>query len=126
MDKEATVTTSYNRKDEFGEYSLDRLDKQSIRYSESLDYEIVGPDGKIYKPAHKDPAHPNATWRWSKEHVANNYANLVFENGCVYTKNYKKQGAIARSLMLEDRFGRTRTGKTDCFALFGRDCSQAV
>lgn len=121
LDTEATVTTSYNRKDEKGEYALDRLDKQSIRYSEALNYEIVGPDGKSYYPKHKDPAHPNATWRWSKEHVAQSYDELVFENGCVYTKNYKKSGAIARSLLMEDRFGRTRTGKTDCFALFKRD-----
>ena len=121
IDKEATVTTSYNRKDEKGEYALDRLDKQSIRYSEALDYEIVGPDGTIYKPKHKDPKHPNATWRWSKQNVKEHYNDLVFENGCVYTKNYKKEGAIARSLLLEDRFGRTRTGKTDCFALFNRD-----
>ena len=121
IDKEATVTTSYNRRDEKGEYSLDRLDKQSIRYSQSLDYEIVGPDGTVYRPKHKDPNHPNATWRWSKKNVDENYNQLVFENGCVYTKNYKKEGAIARSLMLEDRFGRTRTGKTDCFALFNRD-----
>ena len=121
VDKEATVSTSYNRKDEKGEYALDRLDKQSIRYSEALDYEIVGPDGTIYKPKHKDPQHPNATWRWSKQSVKDHYNELVFENGCVYTKNYKKEGAIARSLLLEDRFGRTRTGKTDCFALFNRD-----
>ncbi len=47
------------------------------------------------------------------------YDKLVFENGCVYTKNYKKEGAIARSLLLEDRFGRTRTGKTDCYAVLG-------
>ena len=46
---------------------------------------------------------------------------MVFENGCIYTKNYKKDGAIARSLLLEDRFGRTRTGKTDCYELFNRD-----
>lgn len=121
LDLEATVTTSYNRKDEKGEYALDRLDKQSIRYSEALDYEIIGPDGTIYKPKHKDPAHPNATWRWGKETVAIKYDELVFENGCVYTKNYRKQGAIARSLLIEERFGRTRTGKTDCFDLFKRD-----
>ena len=121
LDGEATVTTSYNRRDEKGEYALDRLDKQSIRYSESLDYEIIGPDGKSYFPKHKDPNHPNATWRWSKDHVEKNFNELVFENGCVYTKNYKKSGAIARSLLTEDRFGRTRTGKTDCFALFKRD-----
>ena len=121
IDKEASVTTSYNRKDEKGEYSLDRLDKQSIRYSESLDYAIIGPDGTEYRPKHKDPAHPNATWRWGRDTVAKNYDLLVFENGNVYTKNYKKEGAIARSLLLEDRFGRTRTGKTDCYALFERD-----
>lgn len=121
IDKEATVTTSYNRKDEKGEYALDRLDKQSIRYSEALDYEIIGPDGKSYRPKHKDPTHPNATWRWSKKNVEQHYDELVFENDCVYTKNYKKEGAVARSLLLEDRFGRTRTGKTDCFSLFNRD-----
>ena len=121
LDLEATVTTSYNRRDEKGEYALDRLDKQSIRYSESLDYEIIGPDGSVYKPKHKDPAHPNATWRWGKDTVAAKYNELVFENGCVYTKNYRKQGAIARSLLIEERFGRTRTGKTDCFDLFNRD-----
>lgn len=118
IDKEATVTTSYNRHDEKGDYALDRLDKQSIRYSESLDYEIVGPDGTSYFPQHKDPNHPNATWRWSKKSVEEHYDELVFEKGCVYTKNYKKEGSIARSLLLEDRFGRTRTGKTDCFELF--------
>ena len=118
QDKEATVTTSYNRKDEKGEYALDRLDKQSIRYSKALDYEIIGPDGQVYTPKHKDPNNPNATWRWSKENVEKNKHLLVFENGCVYTKNYKKEGAIARSLLLEDRFGRTRTGKTDVYSLF--------
>lgn len=121
LDSEAKVTTSYNRRDEKGEYALDRLDKQSIRYSEALDYEIIGPDGASYFPKHKDPLHPNATWRWSKDHVQSSYDELVFENGCVYTKNYKKFGAIARSLLIEERFGRTRTGKTDCFDLFNRD-----
>lgn len=121
IDREATVTTSYNRRDEKGEYALDRLDKQNIRYSEALDYEITGPDGTKYRPKHKDPDHPNATWRWSNKSIDEHYDELVFENGFVYTKNYKKQGSIARSLLLEDRFGRTRTGKSDCFVLFQRD-----
>lgn len=117
MDDEAEVTTSYNRKDKKGYYSLDRLDKQSIRYSDSLNYEIIGPDGRAYWPKHKDPANPNATWRWSKEHVKTNYKDLVFLNGNIYTKNYKKESSIARSILYEDRFGRTRTGKTDFFAI---------
>ena len=120
-DKFAEVSTSYNMKDEKGEYALDRLDKQSIRYSDSLNYEIIGPDGKSYWPKHKDPNNPNATWRWSKEHVQQSMDELVFKNGCVYTKNYRKETNIARSILYEDRFGRTRTGKTDYFVLFGNE-----
>ncbi len=41
-----TVTTNYNLKDEKGEYALDRLDKQSLGYVQSLDFPIVGPDGQ--------------------------------------------------------------------------------
>ena len=79
IDKEATVTTTYNRKDEKGQYALDRLDKQSIRYSEALDYEIIGPDGTSYRPKHKDPTHPNATWRWSKKNVEQHYDDLYLK-----------------------------------------------
>lgn len=118
IDKNATVTTVYNQKDKKGEYSLDRLDKQSIRYSESLDYEIIDQDGNSYYPKHKDPTHPNATWRWGKETVKERFNELVFKDGNVYTKNYKKDGSIPRSLLIEDRFGRTRTGKTDFTNLF--------
>ncbi len=120
-DKYAEVTTSYNFKDDKGEYALDRLDKQSIRYSDSLNYEIIGPDGKSYWPKHKDPNNPNATWRWSKEHVQQCMDELVFKNGCIYTKNYKKETNIARSILYEDRFGRTRTGKTDFYDLFSNE-----
>ena len=122
LDIEAETSTSYNQKDSKGEYSLERLDKQSIRYSPALDFEIISSDGKSYFPKHKDSEHPNATWRWSKETVAQRYDELVFENGNVYTKNYKKAGAIPRSLLIDERFGRTRTGKTDFFALFNRQC----
>ncbi len=121
MDKEAVVSTAYNRKDEKGEYSLDRLDKQSIRYSDSLNFEIIGPDGKSYWPKHKDPENPNATWRWSKAHVKANYDELVFLNGNIYTKNYKKDSSISRSVLCEERFGRTRTGKTDFFSVMNNN-----
>ncbi len=121
IDTEAIVSTSYNQSDEKGEYALDRLDKQSIRYSESLDFEIIGPDGQSYFPQHKDSDHPNATWRWGKDTVKERYEELVFRGGNVYTKNYKKDGAIARSLLLDERFGRTRTGKTDCYDLFNQN-----
>jgi adenine-specific DNA-methyltransferase len=116
-DKEATVTTNYNLTDENGDYSLDRLDKQSLGYIESLDFPIDGPDGKVFTVFHKDPEHKVARWRWGKETVLKRYDELVFKDGFVYTKNYKKDGAIVRSLLIEERFGRTRTGKTDLASL---------
>ena len=119
LDQNAEVSTQYNQRDERGEYSLDRLDKQSIRYSPSLDYTITGPNGEKYKPAHKDPSQPNASWRWSKKTVSDRYDELVFKNGFVYTKNYKSTGSIPRSMLSEERFGRTRTGKTECRTVMG-------
>lgn len=121
LDAEAEVTTSYNLRDENGEYSLDRLDKQSLGYIESLDFPIIGPDGTIYIVHHKNPLQKVARWRWSQATVKERYNELVFKNGCVYTKNYKKEGTIARSLLIDDRFGRTRTGKTDLSAIFGKE-----
>ncbi len=119
-DTAAQVTTNYNHTDADGRrYSLERLDKQSIRYTDSLNYEIIGSDGKSYFPAHKNPDKPNATWRWSKETVAQRYDELIFKWPYVYTKNYEKNdGAIPRNLLVDERFGRTRSGKTELAALF--------
>ena len=118
LDKNATVTTSYNLEDEKGKYALDRLDKQSLGYIESLDFPITDPEGRVYSVHHKNPNTKVARWRWSKETVKERYSELVFKEGFVYTKNYQKEGSIPRSLLLEDRFGRTRTGKTDFTSLF--------
>lgn len=113
-DREASPTTIYNYEDSNGRYALERLDKQNLRYSDSLNFDIIGPDGLTYKLEHKDPQKPNATWRWSKETIAAHYEELVFKNGHVYTKNYEKQnGQKPRSLLIDERFGRTRTGSTD-------------
>ncbi len=118
-DKGGSVTTQYNRHDEKGDYSLDRLDKQSLGYQESLDFPIIGPDGYIYCVEHKDANHKVARWRWGKDTVAERYEELVFENGHVYTKNYRKDEIIPRNLLIDERFGRTRTGKTDLFSIIG-------
>ncbi|WP_172916375.1 site-specific DNA-methyltransferase [Capnocytophaga canimorsus] len=118
VDKYATVSTVYNQKDEKGEYSLDRLDKQSLGYVESLDFPITGPDEIVYRVYHKNPNLKVARWRWSEETVKERFDELVFKDGNVYTKNYKKEGSIPRSLLIEERFGRTRTGKTDFTSLF--------
>jgi adenine-specific DNA-methyltransferase len=119
LDVDAEVTTNYNLKDDRGDYSLDRLDKQSLGYLESLDFPITGPDGKVYRVEHKNPAQKVARWRWGKSTVAERCDELVFKDGYVYTKNYKKDGAIARSLLIDERFGRTRTGKTELADLMG-------
>ncbi len=118
LDNNATVTTVYNRSDENGEYSLERLDKQNLGYHESLDFPIIGPDNIEYRVIHRNPEVKVARWRWDRDTVRERFDELVFLNGYVYTKNYKKSCGIARSLLIEDRFGRTRTGKTDFTDLF--------
>ncbi len=119
LDADAEVTTNYNHTDDKGEYSLDRLDKQSLGYITSLDFPITGPDGKVYRVEHKNSAQKVARWRWGKKTVEERHNELVFKDGYVYTKNYKKEGAIPRSLLMEERFGRTRSGKTELAALMG-------
>lgn len=117
-DPYAEVSTQYNHEDEQGRYSLERLDKQNLQYSPSMDYDLVGPDGRVYKLQHKDPESPNAIWRWSKQKVEENFQELVFENGNVYTKNYEKDFGKPRSILTEERFGRSRTGTTDLSRVF--------
>ncbi|MEE2828207.1 MAG: site-specific DNA-methyltransferase [Myxococcota bacterium] len=117
-DTEATVTTSYPHEDERGRYSLERLDKQNLGYEPGLDFPIEGPEGRSYTVHHKDPKNKRARWRWSSKSVSERYDELVFRGACVYTKNYEKKGARPRSLLVERRFGRTRSGKHDLQALF--------
>ena len=120
-DPAAEVTTQYNKIDDDGRrYSLDRLDKQSLGYQESLDFPIEGPNGRTYSVVHKDPDHKVARWRWGKETVRDRHDELVFEWPYVYTKNYEKSdGAKPRDLLVDKRFGRTRSGKTDLKKIFG-------
>ena len=120
-DKEAIVTTSYNKQDEKGRYSLDRLDKQSLGYQPSLDFPIIGPDGREYVVEHKNPYNKKARWRWGKDTVRERYDELVFIYPYVYTKNYeKKDGQKPRSILIDERFGRTRTGSTILKSIIGQ------
>lgn len=119
LDPDGEATTSYSHEDEQGRYSLERLDKQNLQYSASLDYDLVGPDGVVYKLTHRDPLRPNAVWRWSRQRVEKDMDQLVFKDGNVYTKNYAKAGTKPRSLLTDQRFGRTRTGSTELRELLG-------
>ncbi|MDD2818032.1 MAG: site-specific DNA-methyltransferase [Candidatus Nanopelagicales bacterium] len=120
LDADAKVTTSYNQQDERGKYSLVRLDMQNLQYSVSLDYDLVGPDGVVYKLQHKNSDRPNAIWRWSKDRVQREMDQLVFKDEHVYTKNYEKNGAKVRTLLADERFGVTRTGKAEAEAAIGQ------
>lgn len=121
LDPEAVATTSYNNSDDKGRYSLERLDKQNLGYLQSLDFPITGPDGKIYTVEQRDPKIPQARWRWSQTSVSERYEELVFKDGNVYTKNYEKSGGKPRSLFVDERFGRTRTGSSEVKQVLGGD-----
>lgn len=90
---------SYIYEDEFvdirGKYKLNKLDRGSIRYSDSLDYPIKAPDGTlVYAGGVKE--YNGWCWRWSKDKldwgIENNF--IVFKknnNGIwsVYFKQYQ-------------------------------------
>ena len=82
--------------DERGRYRLNKLDRGSIRYSESLDYPIEAPDGTEVWPG-GDPEDRKWTWRWSRKKVEWGRENgfIVFRksrNGknSVYFKEYER------------------------------------
>ena len=118
LDYEATPDSEgYPFEDDKGRYNLITLDKSSIRKSASLIFEIEGPNGEIYRP--RVVKGVQSCWRWSKEKVLQDYDQLVFKDGKVYTKNYMKAGVKPRSLLIEaNRFGRTNHGKKDLQHLF--------
>lgn len=108
----------YPFKDENGEYGLVTLDKSSIRFSESLVFDIIGPDGEIYKP--RIVKGKQSCWRWGKDKVTKEFNDLVFKNGKVYTKYRRPDGVNPRSLLVDSRFGRTEVGKEEIKELLGK------
>ncbi|MDD2541763.1 MAG: site-specific DNA-methyltransferase [Desulfuromonadaceae bacterium] len=85
-------TSSDEYKSERGPYYLQKLNKASIQYSQSLDYAITDPDGNDVFPAQGTK---RACWRWSKPKVEWGIANGFIEfkkdrdnHWQVYTKQY--------------------------------------
>ncbi|MCK0533652.1 MULTISPECIES: site-specific DNA-methyltransferase [unclassified Anaerobiospirillum] len=108
----------YPEKDEYGHYGLITLDKTSISGGPTLIFDITGPDGRVYSP--RTVKGKQAYWRWSKEKVEADYDLLVFKDGKVYTKNYySEEGAVQRSLLIGEEYGRTNHGGKDISDLFG-------
>ncbi|MEI6747163.1 MAG: site-specific DNA-methyltransferase, partial [Methylococcaceae bacterium] len=106
----------YPFNDEKGEYGLVTLDKSSIRFSNSLVFEIKSPDGESHLP--RIIKGKQSCWRWGKDKVLTDYEQLVFKNSNVYTKYYRPNGVTPKSLLIDSRFGRTETGKDDIKKLF--------
>ena len=96
--KELSNMEGYPLQDEFvaqrGKYKLDKLDRSSIRYSQTLDYPIIAPDqSKIYPGG--NILDTKWTWRWSREKVVWGIKNKFVEFKCikgkwnVYSKQYQ-------------------------------------
>jgi adenine-specific DNA-methyltransferase len=90
----------YALSDEFekerGPYYLQKLGMGSIQYSESLDYEITAPDGKIITPKNNNKG-KRACWRWSKKKflwgIENGFIEIKKDSSdiwTVYSKQYLK------------------------------------
>ncbi len=107
----------YPNKDKNGEYGLVTLDKSSLGYLESLDFEIKDNKGNSYYPRNAK-GEKKFRWRWGKEKVKKDYNQLVFKNGKVYTKYYRPEGITSKSLLIDAIYGRTETGNDDIKNLF--------
>lgn len=120
LDKNYELSDSlYPFNDEMGEYGLVTLDKTSIRFSQSLVFEIKDSDGNIYLP--RKVGGKQSCWRWGRKKVENEYSNLVFKKGKVYTKYRRPEGVTSKSLLMDSRFGRTETGKELLKQIFNKE-----
>lgn len=95
---EALDTKRYRFQDEFynvrGAYYTDSLDRGSVRYSDSLNYPIIAPDGTILYPNDRtDFQQDGWTWKWSKEKVAWGIKNGFIE---IVANDKKKSGWSVR------------------------------
>jgi len=109
----------YPYSDDIGDYGLITLDKASIQFSDSLVFDIIGPDGTKYYPRIVNSK--QSCWRWSKKKVEQQYDELVFKNGKVYTKYYRPEGVTPRSLLTDAIYGRTESGNDDIKSLFDQN-----
>ncbi len=117
LDKKYQLSDAlYPFEDSKGSFGLITLDKASIQFSSSLVYEIIGPNGEKYLP--RIIKGKQSCWRWGKKKVEEQYNELVFKNGKVYTKYYKPDGVTPRSLLIDAVYGRTESGNDDIKALF--------
>lgn len=117
-DPMARAAISYPHTDKRGDYELKPLDMPGLGEPAKEPFPIVGPDGNEYLPRVRKGK--RVGWRWGQAKVDEDYDQLVFKDGVFYTKNYRKDDMLARSVLVEaERFGRTRTGKADIKKILG-------
>jgi adenine-specific DNA-methyltransferase len=121
-----SMTAKYNRSEGNRRYYLERMDKTSLTYSESMDFPIECPDGTFVKPPQPDPSNPTTIWRWSKDKIAAERNELIFlqdkktSEWRVYTRTWESlNGVTARSLLVDKEFGRNRDGTLELTEIIG-------
>ncbi|HEP8418103.1 TPA: site-specific DNA-methyltransferase [Pseudomonas aeruginosa] len=120
------MTAKYNRSENGRRYYLERLDKTSLTYSESMDFPIECPDGSFVSPLQPDANNPTTAWRWGKKTVLERRSELEFlkdeKTGQwrVYTRTWESlDGVTPRSLLVEKEHGRNRDGTQELSNLLG-------
>lgn len=120
------MTAKYNRSENGRRYYQERLDKTSLTYSPSMDFEIECPDGTRISPPQPNPKNPTTIWRWSTTTVKERKDELIFERDKktaewrVYTRTWESlDGVTPRSLLVEAEHGRNRDGTQDLADLLG-------
>jgi adenine-specific DNA-methyltransferase len=121
-----SMTAKYNRSENGRRYYLERLDKTSLTYSESMDFAIECPDGTLVEPTQPDPNNPTTAWRWGKTTVSERRSELEFVKDPktgewrVYTRTWEPlEGVTPRSLLVDKEHGRNRDGTQELATLLG-------
>ncbi|WP_322038038.1 site-specific DNA-methyltransferase [Burkholderia cenocepacia] len=120
------MTAKYNKIENGRRYYLERLDKTSLTYSDSMDFPIECPDGTFVSPPHPDPSNPTTSWRWSEDTVKDRRSELEFirekktSEWRIYTRTWEPlEGVTPRSLLVEKDFGRNRDGTQELDSILG-------
>jgi adenine-specific DNA-methyltransferase len=121
-----SMTAKYNREENGRRYYMERLDKTSLTYGETMDFPIECPDGTFIRPPHPDPTNPTTSWRWSETAVIDRKDELYFikekktQIWRVYTRTWEPMaGVTPRSLLVTKEFGRNRDGTQELDAILG-------
>ena len=121
-----SMTAKYNKSENGRRFYLERLDKTSLTYNDSMDFEIECPDGTFIKPPQPDPSNPTTSWRWGKKTVSERREELTFLRDAsantwrVYTRTWEPtDGVTPRSLMVDKEHGRNRDGTQELDELIG-------